>query len=119
MKTKKKTQASKSRSFRPLLKEIVRFLNVKDVAAAELWWILTALRGPDNSACTAKPATTAVIRYACGLAQGVGNYATITKDSGPSVDIRCALDPYSDHFALHASEAFRVLGLKWTEVNKR
>ena len=102
------------------LKRIVDFLNTKTPDAKKLWWVLTALRGPDSyNVIEYKGATTAVIRHACGLRQGVGNGATVNPDSVFSARLRT--DPpgaLSYHFVEHARFAFEELGLEWDTFNE-
>jgi len=93
-----------------------------------LWWVLSALRGPDEqnsqngiSDHDAKWATTEVIRGRLGLWEN-GNQASClssTSDTADKLELRKRIVTTGDnHFGYHARMAFHVLGLKWDEVNK-
>lgn len=97
----------------------------------DLWWVLSALRGPDTDEDYGmlKGATTAVIRHKIGLKDesddGDTCYPfTVHGDSALYLDVRLK-NSYSNtdewkipHFIRHAKAAFMVLGLKWEEVNE-
>lgn len=118
-KTMLRKHAAKKRSFKPLLKDLVKFLNVNDKAAKDLWWILTALRGPDSHDMTLKAATTCVIRHKLGIKDGTGNGASVVPDNSASVNYRRSVSPNDGHFFYHAADAFRALDLKWDENNAK
>lgn len=85
-----------------------------------LWFILTALRGPDNGDPALKSATTEVIRFAVfgrDTMNEVG--AAASPDCEMKAAYRRTLNAGSDHFQEHARSAFRVLGLKWDKVNEQ
>lgn len=90
-----------------------------------LWWVLTALRGPDynaswnENALRDKESTTAVIRQMIGLRRGVGNGATVNADSVVHTNWRnqLAVMGGSYHFKMHVINAFKALGLSWDEQN--
>jgi hypothetical protein len=85
----------------------------------QIWNILTALRGPDNSTnMMEKASTTAVIRQAVfGAKSAVGNFADIESDNENAAFHRQNGKFNSDHFKHHASSAFQSLNLKWDTVN--
>lgn len=107
--------------WRDVLALLVEYLNVQTTGTKRLWWVLTALRGPDNESSAAKDATTAVIRHAIGLRQGVGNGAVVREDSEAAValrdEIRLNRTATGYHFIMHASEAFEALNLNWWRNN--
>lgn len=80
MKKKLTPRQSKSR-VRKAIKELVSILNrgsdVQYEDQIHLWYILTALRGPDSSYDTVKNLTTARIRGAIGLQSGNPGGATV------------------------------------------
>lgn len=85
----------------------------------DLWDILTALRGPDNTVMESysaiKAATTAVIRWHVFGWNVAGN---TQPDSAVSVAVRKTICvDRENHFGLHAYNAFKALGLKWDELN--
>ena len=106
-------------STKNILLDLVTFLNTRTAEAAKLWWVLTALRGPDNDSNRTKTATTCVIRDAVGLREGVGNGASVEEDqtSGPSERELLNHDFEMHHFRMHAQKAFEVLGLGWDYNN--
>lgn len=100
------------------LKDLVDFLNTFSDESKKLWWVLTALRGPDNDNEYQKNATTGVIRHAAGLRGGVGNGATTNPDSHDALVHRTnSFSPNDYHFKLHAKKAFETLGLDWDRIN--
>lgn len=100
------------------LKDLVDFLNTFSLESKKLWWVLTALRGPDTESERQKSATTSVIRHAAGLREWVGNGATTNPDSQEALVHRTnAFSPNDYHFKLHAKKAFETLGLDWDRVN--
>jgi len=124
VKTKKKKKAGKktTRSFRPLLKEIADFLNVGDDEAGKLWYVLSALRGPDvnpEDSIDIKYATTGVIRHHIGLTNPRFNLADVVADKPASAGVRpTTYENMGWHFSGHVQNAFIALGLKWNEVNQ-
>ena len=116
------------RSFKPILKKIVAFLNVGDEQSTYLWDILSALRGPDHDhAIHAKEATTAVVRYAIGLDDIHFTRAIVNPDTTDFVNRRVTgtgkypisnvRSATSNHFIRHQSNAFTALGLSWDSLN--
>jgi hypothetical protein len=100
------------------LKDLVDFLNTMTNESKKLWWVLTALRGPDTDSERQKSATTSVIRHAVGLREWVGNGATTNPDSHDALVHRTnSFSPNDYHFKLHAKKAFETLGLDWDRVN--
>lgn len=65
------------------LKEVVRVLNYEGSASADLWAILTALRGPDNEDDQLKKRTTTNIRGAIGLDGSPGRFRSAVVTHGP------------------------------------
>lgn len=112
--------------WRQELERIVKFLNRNDVESRKLWWILSALRGPDKDEnydseelpYPTKYSTTAVIRNAIGLVPLQIAYVNC-EDSTAKVDFRKSLtaQQYDEHFFDHAVSAFAVLGLDWEKLN--
>ena len=110
-----------------LLNQIDTYLST-DERAAELWDILTALRGPDPDHWDKdKTATTAVIRYTAlpktaATADPSWPYASrISAEvyqgyTKSSVEQRKLLP--RGHFSVHAHRAFKALGLDWDKENK-
>lgn len=90
-----------------------------------VWNIITALRGPDQSGgVDDKWAITTVIRYKVfGSQSQVDENADIEPDHEGKVQIRRSISPYGHvtetdgHFIAHAKHAFEALGLSWTELN--
>jgi hypothetical protein len=128
------------RDWKEVLNEVVKRLNVQDEDSVNLWWVLTALRGPDGRKYTfrsderdvsqanvvtlddVKKATTAVIRHAIGLKDFVGNGATVMPDNIDYAAARSMGEPaevVGHHFSQHVVEAFRALGLKWETSNEK
>lgn len=104
---------------RKVLQDVVEFLNTFSPEAKKLWWVLTALRGPDNESVGMKGATTAVIRYAVGLDDEVGNGATVHGDLATGPELRAKLNDNGReyHFKIHNRMAFEALGLSWEDRN--
>jgi hypothetical protein len=107
----------RDKSLREMLDTIDGFLATKE--GKNLWYILTALRGPDFEvqADFAKDSTTAIIRRHALPRTGYGTthrdefvFATWRKEK---------IDGDSFHFFTHAQAAFVALGLKWNEVNEK
>ena len=111
-----------------LLNQIDTYLST-DERAAELWDILTALRGPDLDHWDKdKTATTAVIRYTAlpntaATADPSSSWpyasrisAEVVRDTKSSVEQRKSLP--RGHFSVHAHRAFKALGLDWDKENK-
>ncbi len=83
----------------------------------EVWDILTALRGPDDSNSDVKSVTTEVIRHKIfGLDSKVENHANVSHDTPWKANERKKLQ-YC-HFEKHAQRAFEALGLYWGRENK-
>ena len=115
---------------------IRRLLNDKSIDHKKLWWILTALRGPDDNSPTPKTvslvqgeyqetslkvAVTGLIRGRVGLLGNIKLPLWITHEDAEvnrilRVNLRTAFP--LDHFYSHAIHAFDALNLKWDEVNK-
>lgn len=97
-----------------------------DPDAANTWDVLTALRGPDEENESVKNATTEVIRHKLLGDVGIltGEFQSqrswtgfhLCPDSPNSAKLRSTIDYYG-HFSGHVERAFKVLGLKWSEVN--
>ena len=119
--TKKKVaRKPKLEPWRAELARIVKFLNANDGPAKQLWWVLSALRGPDFTETfpyKTKKAITGVLRHQIGLIPL--SIAFVNElDCKEYSDDRQQQRHNDDHFYYHAKEAFNVLGLKWGEVNK-
>lgn len=113
---KKKAKKSKRLTMKQVLKAVVAKLNEGSDESKNLWKVLSALRGPDDEYSSKKVATTAVIRWKIGLAQGVVP-ADVEKDNRHSSELRKEVSLYN-HFERHAHDAFLALGMKWDAVNK-
>ena len=99
-----------------LLNRIAVTLSVNDYNSEQLWWILSALRGPDSGEYSVKYATTAVIRAKMGILVINPSCDVADEDTKENVTIRLTLP--NDHFGGHARQAFKALGLKWDKVNQ-
>jgi hypothetical protein len=90
----------------------------------DVWHVLSALRGPDeSSAGLLKEATTAVIRNKLfgQDANFVSNVLGIDvyQDNNYRVEDRTKVNQGAPtHFQLHAINAFRALGLEWSKLNE-
>ena len=80
-------------STKNILLDLVTFLNTRTAEAAKLWWVLTALRGPDNDSNRTKTATTCVIRDAVGLREGVGKPIAVGLGEGVGEPLPVAVTP--------------------------
>lgn len=87
----------------------------------KLYTLLTALRGPDNDSCRVKEATTSVIRYALfgDILSRMPFGAIVNPDEYRHELIRIEKDKLFNHFVQHAKDAFKVLGLKWSDEEER
>lgn len=107
-------------------REVIQtLLNRVDINDIDLWFILSALRGPDSNPIDKidedisriKRATTAVIRWKLGLNQ---YYFSSNPDNSDLLNIRLTADfktLVGGHFTQHAKNAFNALGLDWYKVN--
>src|SRR5712664_690782 len=90
----------------------------------DVWHVLSALRGPDESqAYLLKEATTAVIRNKLfgQDANFVSNVLGIDvyQDNNYRVEDRAKVDQDAPtHFQLHTINAFKALGLEWGKLNE-
>jgi hypothetical protein len=115
--TKKRVRKPKVEAWRAELARIVRFLNKGNEGSEKLWFVLTALRGPDDVMLwQEKGATTSVIRFAAGLDPEVNLPASVGHDEVCGMRIREEMK--GGHFRRHAENAFIALGLKWDELNE-
>lgn len=116
------TKKPKRLTWKGLLKQVVTRLNKHDEGSVQLWAVLSALRGPDNSNQQDKAATTGIIRHKIGLTQGGPNWAVVNEDSEGKAqrraDAELAITNIHYHFQQHAAKAFSALGMKWGEVNQ-
>lgn len=106
---------------------VVNKLLSKNLSGEQLWYVLSALRGPDEkTSMPLKEATTCVIRHKLGFvlipflhsSDSAGqNIFDVNEDSKEYVTIRRGIDTFT-HFGGHVHKAFLVLGLKWDEVNR-
>jgi hypothetical protein len=126
----------------PVLTTLRSMFNTDTVDAREAWNIISALRGPDNSASKGivKYATTSVIRWkALGLEANNKNLfpendygqpltynyhgMTVAPDCEEFVAVRKSLHAYDgryitdEHFMQHVRWAFFELRLEWDKVN--
>ncbi len=89
---------------------------------ADLWAVLTALRGPDSRDNEVKYATTAVIRDAAFPKRETVNGSVFRKDTQASAAKRRVVfnSPYWDsrHFRGHVEDAFSALGLELLKFNE-
>ena len=104
------------------LKEFFESPDVDSVEQRKVWTVLTALRGPDfpGTYHVKSSVTTVIRRKLFGGGSGIGEFADMERDAKSSPSIRVSLQGKQEweHFLRHAREAFRVLGLKWEEVNE-
>jgi hypothetical protein len=115
--TKKKVLKPAVEAWRAELARIVRFLNKGNEGSKKLWFVLTALRGPDVLGLwREKDATTSVIRYASGIYEHTNLPASVHRDGADGAAIREAMK--HGHFRRHAESAFIALGLMWDERNE-
>lgn len=100
----------KERSARKMLAQIVKFLQVGDEESADLWNILTALRGPDSGNNELKQATTSRLRHVIGLREY--NYDSFLRyfTTSPEPLMKCQHgDGKSVHFVSHFNSAVDAL----------
>lgn len=64
-----------------LIEQIVESLNFQDEESRNLWYVLTALRGPDNEGSALKAETTAKLRRAIGLNASI--FAIVSNENPP------------------------------------
>jgi len=81
------------------------------IDAADLWNILTALRGPDSCDCDLKQQTTAIIRAHAFPKAAAGMHRVLAFVN--SVDTTIVCDD-CHHFESHVWEAARALGIPIT-----
>ena len=92
-----------------LLKRIVSFLNENTDASAQLWAILTALRGPDNNSAGSldrKAETTACLRGAIGL---TARYYCAVLSNKPAAPLYYSIMDDNAHFEGHYGNALFAL----------
>jgi hypothetical protein len=78
----------------------------------ELWFVLSALRGPDSDDEDVKDATANIIRYKLFGRTVIPDTTILTSRNFEGAnEIRKAIP--KGHFKWHAHKAFDVLGLKW------
>src|SRR4051812_36069191 len=96
-----------------------------------LWFILSALRGPDSDVYpiletnkvllykeSIKEATTELIRAKIGMSiRNIAGCMVSYTDNPEKLAVRKKLDQRPGHFTHHAKMAFQVLGMSWDEVN--
>ena len=97
-----------------VLDGLVSFLNQKTPETAYVWWILTALRGPDDGSMCLKDETTSRIRHAVGLqasrqfiVEG-GSPLGLDQDS-PSSTVKRRYPRAEHHFLNHYEKALNAL----------
>jgi len=106
----------------------IRRLLHKKLDQEAVWDILTFLRGPDKHGGLVKAATVSLARSRLGIVKNSIKRSVKDTPIAWRVDvepvdfasfkvIRSKLK-YSGHFAEHAQNAFRALGLSWDEVNE-
>lgn len=115
--TEVKEKLSRREEARRLIKELAVFLNGQDDAARQLWYVLTALRGPDKSfdgRSLVKQATTEKLRFAFGLTPNRHSYAFVGHEAPPIE--HCSFEAVVEvarntdyHFIDHYSGAVRAL----------
>ena|ERR1035437_10173090 len=104
--------------------EVYKIINDLDTAMAEasaetrlkVWWILTALRGPDDEDQLLKHAATSVLREKVLPKAIVLLQVDHERDSEKSVLNRKTIAA-SSHFANHITGAFHAAGLFWGSCN--
>jgi len=92
----------------------------KQSYSADLWDILSAIRGPDSRNRKYKHATTTIIRSAAFPSRPCEERSFYGEDSAKSAEIRTRLFKSGadlDHFRQHVFDAFDALDLKIFEEN--
>ena len=107
------------KTLRGALQQIERMLD-KQPYSADLWDILSAVRGPDSRKWGIKDATTTIIRSEAFPKHPCEERSFYGWDNKRKVTVRKRLfknkeDSY--HFRMHVEEAFNALGLKLFEEN--
>ncbi len=123
--------ARHDKTAKEFLSRFTRFMADPEICQGEkkaLWDILTALRGPDQSAFarssdgsrsvidsdTVKDATTAVVRDALGLTPLRGLVGIVSGCDAPELaKVRSDIGDNFGHFLAHVRAAFDALDLKW------
>ena|SRR5208282_2399179 len=106
-------------TLRGALRAIEKMLT-KQSYSADLWDILSAIRGPDSRVRKVKHATTTVIRSAAFPSRPCEERSFYSEDSAEKVEIRKKLFKNKEdlnHFRQHVEAAFDSLGLKLFEEN--
>jgi hypothetical protein len=112
---KKNTRVAGQRTAKQMLKLIDRFLEHRDAESDRLWWVLTALRGPDSDNWNEKMQTTAHVRAKAFPRTAKGSKLV---NWGPGGAVFFHDQPFntdelsSVHFRAHITRAALVLGLK-------
>lgn len=101
------------------LQAIKEVLERNDRESEKLWWILTALRGPDSENYDDKKATTSIIRTkAFGyLDHTLAEFSPEDCESDLKTRIALANEGPNQHFTFHVKEAFIALNLSWNSIN--
>jgi hypothetical protein len=113
----------KVKNKKEVFKALREFLLDKSIPQQErldVWWVLSALRGPDEiHKDDEKAATTQVIRDALFGPPEFGGTLLGTLDIGPDSEYKVQLRNklLYDHFQQHAKHAFDALGLSWSDLN--
>lgn len=118
-KIKKTTEKTAEKTAQSILKDIVDFINTADTYdASNLWFVLSALRGPDDSGNVQgdklKDFTTARIRSAIGLKPHYSDYFkpfTVNEDGKGVMRHGTMIYDHkvSFHFANHVEQAVSAL----------
>ena len=106
-------------SLRGALRQIERMLT-KQSYSADLWDILSAIRGPDSRNKTLKHATTTVIRSVAFPSRPCEERSFYSDDSEKKSEIRKRLFKNKEdfnHYRQHISAAFDALDLSLFEEN--
>ena len=102
----------REREAKKLLQNIVKFVNVADKTAEQVWDILTALRGPDSGAYELKKYTTARLRAVIGLNQKIkAHFADVNEIplSASELTLRSGLTQNPHHFIYHFDAAVKAI----------
>jgi hypothetical protein len=98
----------------------IQHLLTKQPYSADLWDILSAIRGPDSRNRRLKHATTTIIRSAAFPKRPCEERSFYGEDSAKRAEIRKRVfnsKGDQNHFRQHVAAAFDSLGLKIFEVN--
>ena len=118
--TRRRNRLNTPRTLRGALRFVESMLT-KQSYSADLWDILSAIRGPDSRNKRLKHATTTVIRSAAFPSRPCEERSFYSEDSAEKAEIRTRLFKNKEdfnHFRQHCEAAFDALDLKLFEENR-